>query len=528
GQHLVSYTIVETSTGAERTEPRFIRVNEVPNINFSVLNNCIVDTINFVDLSVLDNGDFFNDAIEQWDWKIGEGPDFISTSQNPKIKFDENKPGTYKVILTATTKFNCTASKTSNPGDIEIGVKPNPEFIINNLTFGELSEFMDKTIIPTQSNYPSGFSDPTKSIDSIWWNFGEGNPVSGTYDEYSIAFHQFSQGNQEYQVSMRIKTDLGCYAVDTIPVSVIQSINVFPYEEDFENFNSQAFRGDSASWQLMVPNGYIIKGDAGNKAWVTSNIDNRHNDNEHSFVALPAFDLRSLLRPMISVDIWANAENTRDGAVLQYSYNGGSWFTLVDQNENIARDSKEQIGLNWYNEKGLVSRPGDGTIEGTSGDNGSGYGWTGVNTNWRTARFPLDEIRDNQPAGASSVRFRVVFSSDQQNPDGTNYDGFAFDNLWIGEREHNVLFEHFDNLNSNTAYKGDSVNLLAQKFTLDLIPIQYHNNYPNEDVIYLDNKYPVETRGSIYNITQSPRSFMDGIKEYDYSGSHVRDYQIIN
>ncbi|MCK5370498.1 MAG: hypothetical protein KAQ62_18175, partial [Cyclobacteriaceae bacterium] len=444
GQHLVSYTIVETSTGAERTEPRFIRVNEVPNINFSVLNNCIVDTINFVDLSVLDNGDFFNDAIEQWDWKIGEGPDFISTSQNPKIKFDENKPGTYKVILTATTKFNCTASKTSNPGDIEIGVKPNPEFIINNLTFGELSEFMDKTIIPTQSNYPSGFSDPTKSIDSIWWNFGEGNPVSGTYDEYSIAFHQFSQGNQEYQVSMRIKTDLGCYAVDTIPVSVIQSINIFPYEEDFENFNSQAFRGDSASWQLMVPNGYIIKGDAGNKAWVTSNIDNRHNDNEHSFVALPAFDLRSLLRPMISVDIWANAENTRDGAVLQYSYNGGSWFTLVDQNENIARDSKEQIGLNWYNEKGLVSRPGDGTIEGTSGDNGSGYGWTGVNTNWRTARFPLDEIRDNQPAGASSVRFRVVFSSDQQNPDGTNYDGFAFDNLWIGEREHNVLFEHFD------------------------------------------------------------------------------------
>jgi hypothetical protein len=234
---------------------------------------------------------------------------------------------------------------------------------------------------------------------------------------------------------------------------------------------------------------------------------------------------------MLSIDIWSNAENTRDGAVLQYLFEGGSWETLVDPNENIASDSKEQIGLNWYNEKGLVSGPGNGIIAGTSGNstgrNPSGYGWSGIYMDWKTASFPLDELRDRQLAGDGSLRFRIAFSSDQQNTVGSNYDGFAFDNLFVGERERYVLFEHFDNLNSND-FKIDSVNYLAQKFTLDLIPIQYHNNYPSEDIIYQNSKHPVETRGSIYDINQSPRSFMDGIKEYDYFGSHVRDYQIIN
>ena len=403
---------------------------------------------------------------------------------------------------------------------------PNPQFIVNNLAFGEVSEFVDVTTIPTQSvNFAPGYTDPTSSIDSIWWNFGEGIPVSGTHEDFGTAYHQFSQGNQEFPVNMEIKTNLGCFENITIKVSVLQSIDTFPYVEDFETFNSSAFRPDTSSWQLTIPNGAVIQGT--NKAWVTSNPNNRHKDNENSFVALPAFDLRSLLRPMLSMDIWSNAESTRDGTVLQYSYDGGNWITLVDPNENIATDPKQQIGVNWYNEKGLVSRPGDKVIDGTQGNNNSGYGWTGVFTEWKTARFPLDEIRDNQPSGLSSVRFRVVFGSDQQNPDGTTYDGFAFDNLFIGEREHNVLFEHFDNLNS-TNIQIENINSLAKEFSLDLIPLGYHNNYPSADIIYNNNKYPVETRGSIYDINQSPRSFMDGIKEFDFSGSIIENYQIIN
>ncbi|NJN26506.1 MAG: T9SS type A sorting domain-containing protein, partial [Cyclobacteriaceae bacterium] len=523
GLHEVKYTLKDEGTGATSEEPRFIVVNDIPNIDFTTDHNCIADTITFQDLAVLENGSIFNDAITKWSWEIGENLDFTSNKQNPKIKFDKNKPDSYKVRLTETTKYGCSSFKV---GEVAIGAVPVPLFTVNNLTFGEVSEFVDNTTAKTSSNnYPEGYEDPTSSIDSIWWNFGEGSPVGGSHSQYSTAYHQFSQGNQEFPVEMTIKTNLSCVAKLIMPVSVIQSVTTFPYEEDFENFNSMAFRGDNASWQLKVPNGHIIKGD--NKAWVTSNSENRHNDNENSYVSLPAFDLRSLSRPMLSIDIWSNAESTRDGAVIQYSFEGGSWHTLVDPNEKIARDPKQQIGVEWYNEKGIVSRPGDKTIIGSIGNNSSGYGWTEVFDGWKSARFPLDEIRDNQPAGLSSVRFRVVFASDQQNPDGTNYDGFAFDNLWIGERSHNVLFEHFDNLN-NPNVKIEEINTLATRFNLDMIPLEYHSSYPSPDVIYENNKYPVETRGSIYNITASPRSFMDGIQEYDFAANVYENYQVIN
>ncbi len=524
GLHTVTYTLRDLTTGSETSEPRFIIVNDVPKVDFTTLNNCIIDSIRFVDLSVLDSAHIFGDQIVKWSWEIGIGPEFTSSDQNPVIKFDDNKPDNYYVRLTATTRFNCSSFKT---GEVEVGAVPDPLFVVNNLTFGEVSEFMDVTEIPTvSSTFPPGYNDPTSGIDSIWWDFGEGTPVSGAYTDYSTAYHQYTQANKEYMVAMRIKTNLGCYAVDTVPVSIIESITSFPYFEDFESFNPLAFRGDNPSWQLMTPVGSIIKGDPGNKSWVTSNAQNRHNDNEHSYVTLPAFDLRSLERPMLKLDIWSNAESTRDGAVLQYSFDGGMWFTLVDLNENIAKDPTEQIGVNWYNEKGLVSRPGDQMIDGTIGNNSSGYAWTGVYPSWKTARFPLDSIRDAQPTGVSSVRFRIVFASDEQNPRGTTYDGFAFDNLWIGERQHSVLVEHFDNLNGN--FKIDSINYLAKKFSLDVIPLEYHSNYPTEDTIYKNNKSPVETRGSIYDINQTPKTFMDGSKEYDYAGSYIKDYQVIN
>ena len=523
GQHTVTYTLEDVSTGAIINEPRYIIINDRPVIDFTTANNCVADTIQFLDLSVLVDSAVFNDRIIQWNWEVGQGPDIRSTSlQNPSIKFDENKPDTYNVRLSAITRYGCSSFAT---GSVPIGAVPDPNFIVNNLTFGQDSEFREVTTIPSVDNILPGYSDPTNAIDSIWWDFGECCPQEGTHAALNTAYHRFAEGNREYFVTMQIKTDLGCYGTEVIPVSVIQSIDTFPYFEDFEDFNSSAFRGDNPSWQLMIPNGSVIQGE--NRAWVTSNDSIRHNDNESSFVSLPAFDLRSLLRPMLSIDIWSNSENTRDGAALQYSYDGGNWFTLVDVNEDIATDPARQIGLNWYNEKGLVSRPGDGNIVGTQGENSSGYAWTGVDSYWKTARFPLDEIRDNQPTGASSVRFRVVFSSDQENPAGTNYDGFAFDNLEIRERERNVLFEHFDNLN-NPNTEIPTINALASLFSLDLLPLQYHNNYPSPDVIYDNNSGPVDTRSSIYDISQSPRSFMDGLREYDYNESIIENYQVIN
>jgi molybdopterin biosynthesis enzyme MoaB len=531
GLHPISYLVVNKTTGARDTLARSATVYDVAVVNFTNINKCIADSIQFVDLSVLEDADVFGDEIESWSWEFGRGSNLkTSEDQNPKILFDEDEPDDYFVKLEVVTKIGGCASDFAKD-TIKVGALPDADFFVSNLTFGEDSQFADSTKVPNPRYISGAFIDPTTSIDSIWWDFGEPDAqLSGTHDLFKNVQHEFEESG-EYNVTMVVKTNFGCKDTVTRSISILQIISSFPDTRDFDTppINDQAHKPGTSSWRLMVPNGNIIKGD--NNAWVTSDrITGRHQDNEHSFVALDAYDLRPLKRPMLTIDVWSNSESTRDGAVLQYSFNGSEWVTLVDKEAVASTDYPEgQIGLNWYSEKGLVSSPGKGTIPGVSGkgENEYGAGWTGVYDSWRTARFPLDLIRKQMMEEEHvSVRFRVVFASDEQNPEGTDYDGFAFDNLMIADRSHNVLLEHFDNLSDGN--KIDYINSSANTFGLDLIPLQYHTNYPAEDVIYRNNRFPVETRGSIYDINQSPRAFMDGIKEYDFTGSNIESYQIIN
>jgi hypothetical protein len=531
GLHPISYLVVNKTTGARDTLARSATVYDVAVVNFTNINKCIADSIQFVDLSVLEDADVFGDEIESWSWEFGRGSNLkTSEDQNPKILFDEDEPDDYFVKLEVVTKIGGCASDFAKD-TIKVGALPDADFFVSNLTFGEDSQFADSTKVPNPRYISGAFIDPTTSIDSIWWDFGEPDAqLSGTHDLFKNVQHEFEESG-EYNVTMVVKTNFGCKDTVTRSISILQIISSFPDTRDFDTppINDQAHKPGTSSWRLMVPNGNIIKGD--NNAWVTSDrITGRHQDNEHSFVALDAYDLRPLKRPMLTIDLWSNSESTRDGAVLQYSFNGSEWVTLVDKEAVASTDYPEgQIGLNWYSEKGLVSSPGKGTIPGVSGkgENEYGAGWTGVYDSWRTARFPLDLIRKQMMEEEHvSVRFRVVFASDEQNPEGTDYDGFAFDNLMIADRSHNVLLEHFDNLSDGN--KIDYINSSANTFGLDLIPLQYHTNYPAEDVIYRNNRFPVETRGSIYDINQSPRAFMDGIKEYDFTGSNIESYQIIN
>jgi hypothetical protein len=530
GLHAIDYIVVNRSTGARDTLPRSATVYDVAKVNFTNINKCIADSIQFVDLSVLEDADVFGDEIESWIWEFGKGSNLrVSEEQNPKILFDENEPDNYFVKLEVVTKLGQCASDFAKD-TIKVGAIPDADFFVSNLTSGELAQFSDATGVPNPRYISGSFIDPTTSIDSIWWDFGEPPAQFGAYQIYKDVEHEFSEP-KEYNVKMVVKTNLGCKDTVTRSISILQVISTFPHITDFDTppINDQAHRPDTSSWRLMVPDGSIIKGTS--RAWVTSDeATGRHKDSEHSFVALDAYDLRSLVRPMFTMDVWSNAESTRDGALLQYSFNGSQWFTMIDEEAVEKVDYPAgQIGLNWYNEKGLVSRPGDGTIEGISGvgENEFAAGWTGIYDSWRTARFPLDDIRtelieDNH----ISVRFRVVFASDEQNPEGTDYDGFAFDNIIVSDRTHNVIIEHFDNLSI-----GNQINLMnetTERFSLDMIPLQYHTNYPQADVIYLNNKFPVETRGSIYDISQSPRAFMDGISEYNFTSATIEKYQIVN
>jgi hypothetical protein len=79
-------------------------------------------------------------------------------------------------------------------------------------------------------------------------------------------------------------------------------------------------------------------------------------------------------------------------------------------------------GINWYNSYDISAQPGDRS-----------QGWTGIqNKNWFTVKHDLDMLR-----GKTNVRFRVAFAADG----GANDEGFAFDDVNIGNRTRKVLRE---------------------------------------------------------------------------------------
>ena len=146
----------------------------------------------------------------------------------------------------------------------------------------------------------------------------------------------------------------------------------------------------------------------------------------------PCLDLSGLKRPMISLNYWVDAQGGFDGAVMQYSVNGGaSWQTVGDA---------EGGGINWYNDRNLPGQPGGQT----------NFAWSDTVSQWTNGRYNLDQIPS---ALRDTVIFRIAFGSNDDNPSDEILNGFAFDDIFIGEKTRNVLVEHFANTNSPRAIR---------------------------------------------------------------------------
>ena len=167
-------------------------------------------------------------------------------------------------------------------------------------------------------------------------------------------------------------------------------------------------------------------------------------------------------------------------------------------------------GINWYNDSFLASSPG-------GQDN---FAWSGSKPTgeWRNARFNLDQI---PLAERNLVRFRIAFASNgdnpspEQNPSGQILNGFAFDNIYIGEKNRNVLVEHFTNDNSASSNASDVFldgmydAQIAAKDSSDFIAIQYHIG---NDPLYHENTGDPSARAILYGVSQTPTTIMDGIQ----------------
>ncbi|MEQ8364378.1 MAG: PKD-like domain-containing protein, partial [Cyclobacteriaceae bacterium] len=504
-RYRVLYTY-KNAFNAITTKIRDIKIFASPVAVINVLNSCINSAIDFTDGSSLPATPF-PATLSGWQWNFADG--FFSNQQNPSHNYVAS--GLYNVSLTVSTTQGCTniSSEPIRVGDVPV-VAYDWSAICNN----DDTKFMDQTD-------PGSIS----VITNYMWDFGDGDiligaagdPVppgthggrtTGTLDDPDHRYSSFGT----YDTKLTVDTNDGCnnsllQKVFILPFSTVTPLATSAYNEDFEltdgGWIEESTAPSDTSWIWGVPTGSnITTAASGTRVWWTGKNGNTYFPNEKSVVNGPCFDLTQLERPMISLDYWADMENNVDGTVLQYSTDGGiSWNIVgppvgqVDRNE----------GINWFNGVTIPANPGAQPL--------GSYGWTNKLGGWKNGRFNLDMI----PAiDRDQVRLRVAFASNDGNPAANTYDGFAFDNVFVGNKKRNVLVEHFTNSALAPSTSGDNYldNRLTDQFALrsvsDFSDLRYHISFPSPDALNIENPTDPGARASYYNVSQAPSTIMDG------------------
>lgn len=226
----------------------------------------------------------------------------------------------------------------------------------------------------------------------------------------------------------------GLFLLFLLPASLLCAqpcISSFPFNESFEANNGGWTPGGSSSdWAWGTPSKPVITAaGGGNRCWITGGLTiPAYNNGENSFLLSPCFNLSGIASPQISFKIFWETEKRFDGAALQYTTDGGAtWLILGNTNSNTNCQ-----GENWYNTTAITylgNQAGwSGNIQPNSGSCASGSG--GGSGAWLVAKHNLSAL-----AGQANVRFRFIFGA------GTicnAYDGFAIDDIFIGEAPPNT------------------------------------------------------------------------------------------
>ena len=235
-------------------------------------------------------------------------------------------------------------------------------------------------------------------------------------------------------------------------------INIFPYTEGFEATNGNWTTGGTASdWAWGTPTKTTITGAAtGSKCWIVGGLTgSAYNNGERSFLQSPCFDFTTVPHPYISFNVFWEMEQRFDGAGFQYSTNlGVSWA-----NVGTVSDPANCLNTNWFNFSPITNINGLATVrDGWSGNiqstNGSCLGGGGSGQ-WVNAQHTMPNL-----AGLPNVIFRFIFGA------GTtcnNYDGFAVDDIIIGEAPPSIATFTSNCINNNTV-----------EFTADACPTGFN------------------------------------------------------
>lgn len=466
-----------------------LTVNPSPTLQTSdiqITNRCLGDVTQFIVNAP--------PSVVGFQWSSPSG-DFAPTAQtsNNTFSFQYTSTGTKNVTLTVSNTQNCVQVI---PLTFEIKPKPTPNFNFLGQCLGSPTQFTDQTTIA-----PGG--DP---ISSYAWDFGDGN--TSTLQNPTHTYTAPGVYNVTLTVQTNANPDLSC------PMSISKSVIIFsqynpittnPYLETFNANNGGWITGQTgatpSSWQwgnLVSSYNKITPIDGAFwRTFTNATDDFQYRANEQSYIESPCFDISNLDRPALNFDYWVNTRQGQDGVAVLYTVNDGvSWQILG----NVGQ------GVDWYNTVGVTSLPGSNT---PGLPTGSVNGWSGdTQTEWRTARFVLDNVK-NQAGIGGRVRFRIVFGSLILSTG--QYDGFAIDNVRIGSRNRRILLEHFTNAGAPEVASEDSfLNNIADTRE-ESIDIRYHTGFPNpQDPFHDDNTADPSARALFYGISQVPRTTRDG------------------
>ncbi|WP_462280216.1 PKD domain-containing protein [Salinivirga cyanobacteriivorans] len=467
---IVSYTYTD-NFGCQNTAFDTIKVSALPEVGFTTSSYCVTDTIFFYDTTLSE------EEILSWSWvfdDIASGSN-TSTEQNPNHYYETG--GNKEIMLEVTTIDGCNNSLTKS---IELNSGPSIDFTWDNECAG------------TSSTQFINLSDDTTQV---LWEFGDGSTSTEVNPN-----HNYSEINT-YDVTLHVNSAFGCQDSLIKTLNIRPYVSSYPYLQDFESqqggWNIDV-NMQTSSWEFGAPEGVIINSAfSGTNSWCT-NLKGSYYNNELSSITSPCFDFSNMDKPMIKMNIWSATQENMDGAVMQAKIVGETdWFNIGGLNEVI----------NWYNGVGLPGNPGGGYNVGS-------YGWTGIDTAWKEVRHKLDEL-----AGKENVRFRVSFGSDNSG----NTDGFAFDDIWLGERSRQVIVESFTNTGSaGSASVNPEFNTLMTQKATDAIDIQYHTSFPGFDELNDQNPSDPSARSTYYGITDVPWAVVNG------NIMHTSTTQVIN
>lgn len=161
-----------------------VEIYEKPSANFSFSDECLSDTVAFINQSIYTGG--LANLTHYWNFNDGN----TSTSQDNLHKYSLS--GLYNVSLDVETVFGCTSSISQQ---VEIFEMPIANFTSTYVCFPEISNFTNTSLF-------------NMSTMSFQWNFDDGN--TSTAEAPSVLY----AADGDFQVELITTTANGC--LDTI------------------------------------------------------------------------------------------------------------------------------------------------------------------------------------------------------------------------------------------------------------------------------------------------------------------------